>query len=62
MLLMSLMLFNVIEYYSGVFTFWIIFLKSMTETDFRKSPGLYINSSERVCDGFHFWSSFRPLM
>ena len=30
------------------------FLKSMTEYYFRKSSGLYINSSEGVCDGVYF--------
>ena len=37
--------------YSGVFVIsWRIFLTSLTESDFCKSSGLYINSSEGVCD------------
>ena len=33
---------------------WKIFLKSVAESDFRKSSGLYINSSEGVSDGIYF--------
>ena len=33
---------------------WRIFLKSVTESKFRKSSGVYVNSSEIVCNGVCF--------
>ena len=43
------------ECYLGVFIISLEnILKSVTESDSCKSSGLYINSSEGVCDGFIF--------
>ena len=40
------------ECYLGAFMSlaWSIFLKTVTESDFLKSSGLYIDNSERVCN------------
>ena len=38
----------------SLYSAWKIFLKSVAEPDFCRSSGLYINSSEGVCDGVWF--------